>query len=127
MLYGILPRSVSERGAIAEGRERVRSMSTVEQRVKQALDQVISYWYLYMTEGKASCSIKEITPLVEPLYRIKVELVLWMTFTFDALYIDGEQPSIFIDAYMLSHFSEYLIKNKTEVLFHRANQQQGEV
>lgn len=100
-------------------------MSELEKRVKQALDQVESYWYLYLTEGQAKATVKEITPLVGPLYRIKVELVLWQVFTFDALYLDGEQPIVFIDAYMLSHFSEHLIKNKTEVLSHWMAQQQG--
>lgn len=87
-------------------------MSELEKRVKQALGQVESYWYLYLTEGRARSTVKEITPLVGPLYRIKVELVLWERFTFDALYLDGEQPSVFIDAYMLSHFSEHLLKTK---------------
>lgn len=89
-------------------------MSELEERVQQALGQVESYWYLYLTEGQARYAIKEIMRLVGPLYRIKVELALWQVFTFDALYIDGEQPSVFIDAYMLSHFTEYLIKYRTE-------------
>ncbi len=93
-------------------------MSELEQRIGQALDQVQSYWYLYLTKGQARFTVKEVMPLVGPLYRIKVEMVLWQAFTFDALYIDSEQPSVFIDAYMLSHFTEYLIKNKTDILFH---------
>jgi hypothetical protein len=91
-------------------------MSELEKRVKEALDQVESYWYLYLTKGRARSTVKEITPLVGPLYRIKVELALWQLFTFDALYLDGEQPGIFIDASMLSHLTEHLISNKTEHL-----------
>jgi len=75
-------------------------MSELEKRVKRALDQVQSYWYLYATEGHAQTTVKEITPLLGPLYRIKVELLLWEAFTFDALYLDGEQSAVFIDAYM---------------------------
>ena len=99
-------------------------MPDLEKRIKQALSQVTSYWYLYTTEGHGKYIIKEITPLVGPLYRIKVELALWDNFTFDALYIDSDTPSVFIDAYMLSHFSEHLIKNKTEILHHCMHQQQ---
>jgi hypothetical protein len=91
------------------------SMTDLEKRVREALNQMQSYWYLYLTKGHAKTTVKEITPLVGPLYRIKVELVLWEAFTFDALYLDGEQPGVFIDAYMLSHFSEHLIKRKSPV------------
>lgn len=87
-------------------------MTELEKRIDQVLHEVASYWLLYLTPGNARFQVKHVQPLVGPLYRVTVEMDLWESFTFDALYVDSDPQALFIDAYMLSHFTEFLIKQR---------------
>lgn len=88
-------------------------MNDLESRVKKTLYQVFSYWRLYLTPGHGHFTITSVQPLVGALYIIKIECSLWEVFTFDLLYLDGDTASVFIDAYMLSHFTEFMIEDRT--------------
>jgi glycosidase len=83
-------------------------------RVREAVRQTLSYWYTYQVKDYDGYDIDAITHLWGPLYTVSITLRVWHTFRFSALYLDVDNrdegshrhPTLFIDAYMLSHLVE---------------------
>lgn len=94
-------------------------MSTgIHAKIERAAYQLYRDWYL-IDEPNYEVQVQAVTPLIGPLYHVTLKLVVWSTFTTQAIFIDGEEPSLLIDASVLHSlitgplFDAYRLDNNT--------------